>query len=64
MAGEAGASDRMHYAIGPVEHRLTEHLERAHQLAERAQSSKDAAQYQIERAAAIARELCARMRQP
>jgi hypothetical protein len=34
--------------IGPIEHRLTMHLERAHELAERAQRANDAAQHEID----------------
>jgi hypothetical protein len=40
-------------AIGPIEHRLTMHLERAHELAEQAQRSNDAVQHEIDRALEI-----------
>ena len=43
--------------IGPIEHELTMHLERAHELAERAQRSNDAVQHQIDRALEIADRL-------
>ena len=44
-------------AIGPIEHELTMHLERAHELAERAQRSNDAVQHEIDRAMEIADRL-------
>ncbi len=40
-------------AIGPLEHQLTMHLERAHELAERAQRSNDVVQHEIDRALEI-----------
>jgi ABC-type sugar transport system ATPase subunit len=43
--------------IAPLEHELTMHLERAHELAERAQKANGNAQQEIERARAIANEL-------
>ena len=43
--------------IGPIEHALTMHLERAHELAERAQRSNDAVQHEIDRAMEIADRL-------
>ena len=48
--------------LGPIEHELTVHLERAHELAERAQRSNDAVQHEIDRAMEIADSLCDRMR--
>jgi hypothetical protein len=39
--------------IGPIEHELSLHLERAHELAERAQRSNDAVQHEIDRALEI-----------
>jgi hypothetical protein len=45
-----GAADD---GIGPIEHQLTMHLERAHELAERAQRSNDAVQHEIDRALEI-----------
>ena len=39
--------------IGPLEHQLTMHLERAHELAERAQRSNDVVQHEIDRAREI-----------
>jgi hypothetical protein len=39
--------------IGPIEHELTMHLERAHELAERAQRSNDVVQHEIDRALEI-----------
>ena len=47
--------------IGSIEHELTLHLERAHDLAERAQRSNDAVQHEIDRARAIAEDLRSRM---
>ena len=55
MAGDR--SSRANYAIGPIEHQLTLHLERAHELAERAQRANDAAQHEIDRAMEIAEHL-------
>ena len=43
--------------IRPIEHELTMHLERAHELAERAQRSNDAVQHEIDRALEIADRL-------
>ena len=43
--------------IAPIEHELTMHLERAHELAERAQRSNDAVQHEIDRALQIAERL-------
>jgi hypothetical protein len=54
------ASDRSDSAeriIGGIEHALTLHLERAHELAERAQRSNDAVQFEIDRAMEIADRL-------
>ena len=45
-----GSAER---GIGPIEHELTMHLERAHELAERAQRSNDAVQHEIDRALEI-----------
>jgi hypothetical protein len=44
-------------SLGPIEHELSMHLERAHELAERAQRSHDAVQHEIERALEIADRL-------
>ena len=52
-----GRAVRTDYGIGPIEHQLTLHLERAHELAERAQRANDAAQYEIDRAMEIAEHL-------
>jgi len=46
-----------HDEIGPIEHRLTMHLERAHELGERAKRSNGAVQHEIERAQEIADRL-------
>ena len=43
--------------IAPLEHELTMRLERAHELAARAQKANDNAQHEIDRARAIADEL-------
>jgi hypothetical protein len=51
-------------AIGPIEHRLTMHLERAHELAERAQRSNDAVQHEIDRALEIFDRLRGHMTDP
>ena len=48
-------------SIGPIEHELTMHLERAHELAERAQRSNDAVQHEIDRARVIAEGLRGQM---
>ena len=47
--------------LGPIEHELTMHLERAHELAERAQRSNDVVQQEIERAMEIADRIRGRM---
>jgi hypothetical protein len=44
--------------IGPIEFELTMHLERAHELGERAKRSNGAVQQEIERAREIANALC------
>ena len=44
-----------------LEHELTEHLERAHELGERAQRSNDIAQEAIDRALEIANRLRGQM---
>jgi hypothetical protein len=49
--------------IAPLEHELTMHLERAHDLAERAQQSNDRAQHEIERARQIADDLLIHVRE-
>jgi hypothetical protein len=59
MAGER--SSKADYGIGPIEHQLTLHLERAHELSERAQRANDAAQHEIDRALEIAEDICGRM---
>jgi hypothetical protein len=47
-------SDRSaRHRILPIEHELSIHLERAHELAERAQRSNDAVQHEIDRALEI-----------
>jgi hypothetical protein len=43
--------------FGPIEHRLTMHLERAHELGERAKRANGAVQHEIERAQEIAHRL-------
>ena len=48
--------------LGPIEHELTMHLERAHELAERAQRSNGVVQHEIDRAMEIADRLRGRMR--
>ena len=55
MAAEKFSTGR--HSIGPIEHELTMHLERAHELAERAQRSNDAVQQEINRARAIAEDI-------
>jgi hypothetical protein len=49
---------------GPVEHELSLHLERAHELAERLKRSNDAAEQEIERAREIVERLRAQVRDP
>ena len=46
------------YPISPIEFELTMHLERAHELGERAKRSNGAVQQEIERAREIANALC------
>jgi hypothetical protein len=46
------------YAISPIEFELTMHLERAHELGERAKRSNGAVQEEIDRARDIANTLC------
>ena len=48
--------------IAGVDHELTMHLERAQELARRAQRANGAAQMSIDRAREIANELCDRAR--
>ena len=50
--------------IGPIEHELTMHLERAHELGERAARSNNAAQLEITRARQIAQEMTNCVRPP
>ena len=47
--------------IGPVEHELTVHLEKAHELARRARHANDAVQAEIDRALEIADQLVGRV---
>ena len=56
---ESDADDRV---IGPLEHQLTLHLERAHLLAEQAQRSNDAVQHDIDRTREIVDEVLATVR--
>jgi hypothetical protein len=49
--------------IAPLEHELTMHLERAYELAERAQLSNDKAQHEIDRARQIADDLLIHVRE-
>ena len=44
--------------MSPIEHELTMHLERAHELGERAKRSNGVAQHEINRAREIASALC------
>ena len=46
------------YAISPIEFELTRHLERAHELGERAKRSNGTVQEEIARAREIANALC------
>ena len=48
-------------SIGPIEHQLTMHLERAHELGERAKRSNGAVQNEIARAREIADHLIDRV---
>jgi hypothetical protein len=50
--------------IGPLEHELTMHLERAHELAERAQRSNDVVQHEIDSALKIFDRLRGHMSDP
>jgi hypothetical protein len=52
----SGATNR--YPISPIEFELTMHLERAHELGERAKRSNGAVQEEIKRAKEIANTLC------
>jgi hypothetical protein len=45
---------RSDHPMSPIEHELTMHLERAHELAERAKRANGNARHEIERARAIA----------
>ena len=55
--GKRHAAAREERSISPIEHELTMHIERAHELSERAQRSNTAMQHEMERARAIADEL-------
>jgi len=46
------------FRISPIEYELTMHLERAHELGERAKRSNGAVQQEIARAREIASSLC------
>jgi hypothetical protein len=61
MKMAADRSGRESGWLGPIEHELTLHLERAHELAERAQRSNDAVQQEIDRAMEIADRLRGRV---
>ena len=50
--------------IGSLEHQLTIHLERAHELAERAQRSNDVVQHEIDRALEIVDRFRSHMSDP
>jgi hypothetical protein len=52
----SGTANR--YPIRPIELELTMHLERAHELGERAKQSNGAVQEEIDRARQIANALC------
>jgi hypothetical protein len=56
MDWEHGAGDSRSI-VSPIEHELTMHLERAHELAERAKRSNGAVQQEINRAREIANAL-------
>ena len=56
MGWEHGAHDH-DSVVSPIEHELTMHLERAHELAERAKRSNGAVQQEIDRAREIASAL-------
>ncbi len=47
-----------HPFMSPIEHELTMHLERAHELAERAKRANGHVQQEINRAREIANALC------
>ncbi len=55
--GRLQATGREERSIAPIEHELTMHIERAHELSERARRSNTAVQHDMERARAIADEL-------
>ena len=59
MATERGRGSPRN--ITPIEHELTLHLERAHELGERAQRANDNVQHEIDRAMEIADRLRGRM---
>ena len=56
--GRHRSSAANRYAISPIEFELTMHLERAHELGERAKRSNGAVQQEIDRARDIANTLC------
>ena len=45
------------WGVGPIDHELSMHLDRAHELGERAKRSNDQAQYEIDQAMQIAERL-------
>ena len=57
MAIRSGGKALHELGIGPIEHELTLHLERAHELGERAARSNGAVQLEIARAREIAEEI-------
>jgi hypothetical protein len=57
MAMRSGGKAAHELGIGPVEHELTLHLERAHELGERAARSNGAAQLEIARAREIVEKI-------
>ena len=55
--GRDSSAEHDRRSIGPIEFELTMHLERAHELSERAKASNDIVQREISRACDIARAL-------
>ena len=64
MARRRGGKAAHQLGIGPVEHELTMHLQRAHELGERAARSNGVAQVEIARAREIVEEMTSCVRAP
>ena len=64
MGRRRGGKAAHQLGIGPVEHELTMHLQRAHELGERAARSNGAARVEIARAREIVEEMTSCVRTP